>query len=85
MRIDLVLKHLCLAKSRSLARSWCENGLVFINGAVVRASASVRPGDRVAIRHPSHLLTIELRDVPAKQVSKARAPDYYVEVDSGAA
>ncbi|MCH7548260.1 MAG: RNA-binding protein [Candidatus Krumholzibacteriota bacterium] len=85
MRIDLVLKYLCLARSRSLVKSWCENDLVTINGAVARASASVRPGDHVAIRHPSRTLTIELRDVPARQVSKARALDYYVEVDSGAA
>ncbi len=82
MRIDLTLKHLCLAKSRSLVKGWCERKLVTINGRTVSASSSVRPGDRVSIRYATHTLTIELRGVPAKQVSRLEATDYYVEVGS---
>ena len=85
MRIDVLLKHLCLAKSRSLVKGWCERGLVAINGARARASATVREGDRVTIQYASRTVTVELRDIPTGQVSKARAPDYYVEVDSNGA
>ncbi len=82
MRIDLLLKHLCLAKSRSIVKGWCERELVTINGRTARASSSVQPGDRVSIRYATRTLTIELRGVPAKQVSRSEATDYYVEVGS---
>ena len=85
MRIDLTLKHLCLAKSRSLVKGWCERELVTINGRTARASSSVGPGDRISIRFATRTLTIELRDVPVKQVSRSDATDYYIEVGSTAA
>jgi len=81
MRIDLVLKHLCLAKSRSIVKGWCERDLVLINGNTARASSTVRPGDQLTIYYPSRTLIIDLHTVPSKQLSKTTAPEYYEEVE----
>jgi len=77
VRIDLVLKYLCLAKSRSIAKSLCDEGRVSINGSAARAAATVHPGDRVRVRFAERALEIELLEVPAKQASKPDAPRFY--------
>jgi ribosome-associated heat shock protein Hsp15 len=77
MRIDSLLKVLCLVKTRSLARKGCETGNVRINGAVVKPSREALPGDIVEIRRPGHSLVIELLDLPNGQVSKKDSPQYY--------
>jgi len=77
MRLDLVLKFLCLAKSRSAAKVLCDAGDVLINGAVARTAATVHAGDVIAIRAPERALTVEILDVPGKQASKADAPRHY--------
>jgi ribosomal 50S subunit-recycling heat shock protein len=77
MRLDLVLKFLCLAKSRSAAKVLCDHGDVKVNGGVARAATIVHAGDVVAIHAPERALTVELLEVPAKQASKADAPRHY--------
>lgn len=84
MRIDLVLKYLCLAKSRSIAKSLCDEGRVRVNDAVARAAATIHPGDRVAIRLAERTLEVEILEVPERQASRAEAPRYY-RVIAGAA
>lgn len=53
MRIDLVLSRLCLLKTRSQAGRACEEGAVRLNDRPAKASAAVRPGDRVVLLEPS--------------------------------
>ena len=77
MRLDLVLKFLCLAKSRSAAKILCDDGAVRINGAEARAASIVHAGDVIAIRAPERALTVEILDVPGKQASKTDAPRHY--------
>ena len=77
MRIDALLKALCLVKTRSLARKGCETGSVRINGAVVKPSREARPGDIIEIRWPGRTLALELVDLPAGQASKKEAPGHY--------
>jgi len=81
-RLDLVLKHLCLAKSRSMAKSLCDAGRVLVNGTAARASGKVSPGDRVTIQFHGRTVTFEVADVPEKQLSKAVAPDYYRAIET---
>ena len=47
MRVDLILKYLCLVKSRSIAKTLCEKHLVLINGEPARPSARVGAGSVV--------------------------------------
>lgn len=84
MRIDLVLKYLCLAKSRSIARALCDQGRVRLNGDVARAAATVHAGDRVTIRYAERTLEIDVLEVPERQASRPEAPRHY-RVVAGAA
>lgn len=77
MRIDSLLKTLCLVKTRSLARKGCETGSVRIGGAVVKPSRVVMAGDVIEIRQPGHSLVIEILEMPPGQVSKKNAPGFY--------
>ncbi|HPV14900.1 MAG TPA: S4 domain-containing protein, partial [Candidatus Cloacimonadota bacterium] len=42
MRIDLLLNKLCLTKTRSIAKTACDKGLVKLNGKPAKASAIVK-------------------------------------------
>jgi ribosome-associated heat shock protein Hsp15 len=77
MRIDSLLKALCLVKTRSLARKGCETGNVRINGAVVKPSREAAGGDIIEVRRPGHSIVVELLEVPKGQVSKKDAPSHY--------
>jgi ribosome-associated heat shock protein Hsp15 len=77
MRIDSLLKSLCLVKTRSLARKGCETGNVRINGAVVKPSREAVEGDIIEVRRPGHSIVVELLEIPKGQVSKREAPAHY--------
>lgn len=77
MRIDVVLKYLCLARSRSGVKAMCDRGEISVNARIAKASVTVHSGDRVTLVHPTRILTVEIREVPRKQLSKGVAPTYY--------
>jgi ribosomal 50S subunit-recycling heat shock protein len=77
MRIDSLLKTLCLVKTRSLAQKGCETGSVRIGGAVVKSSRIAVVGDLIEIHRPGHSLVVELLEMPPRQVSKKDAPRFY--------
>lgn len=77
MRIDLLLKALCLVRTRSQGQAGCAAGAVRLNGSVVKPSREARPGDVIEIRYPGREIAIELLELPAKQVSKKEAPSFY--------
>ncbi len=82
MRVDLVLKYLCLVKSRSLAKALCESGRVLVDGEPVRPAARLSAGRRVTVQFSQRNLTFELLEVPQKQLSKSAAVDYYRPVET---
>ena len=49
MRIDLFLKEARIIKRRTIAKEYCERGLVLINGKVAKPSAEVKNDDIVNI------------------------------------
>jgi len=77
MRIDLLLKYLCLVKSRSQARRGCDEGAIKLNGRKVSAHKEVKAGDIIEISYPSKELVIAIREVPLKQVSRKDRELYY--------
>jgi ribosomal 50S subunit-recycling heat shock protein len=70
LRADVLLKSLCLVKSRNLGRRGCEEGYVRIGGRDVKPSREVRAGDIVEIRYPGRVLVIEILEVPRKQIAR---------------
>ena len=77
MRIDLALKYLCLAKSRSSVKLLCDQNAVTVNSRPAKASSTIHIGDRISIGFPNRTVTVELLNIPERQLSKAAAPTYY--------
>ena len=77
MRVDLALKYLCLAKSRSSVKTLCDNKLLTINGRAAKPSATLHVDDMITLELASRELTIRLVDIPHKQLSKSIALSYY--------
>lgn len=80
MRVDLALKYLCLVKSRSGVKHLCDDGSLRVNDRPVKASASLRAGDRVTIEYPHGALTIEVIRVPERQLSRQVSVTYYTKL-----
>lgn len=60
MRLDLVLKHSGLIKRRTIAKLYCEKGLVFLNGRVAKPSADVKDGDVMRVIFGKFIYTIKV-------------------------
>lgn len=45
MRLDKYLKNSRLIKRRTIAKEICDNGKIFVNGSVAKASTTVKVGD----------------------------------------
>jgi ribosomal 50S subunit-recycling heat shock protein len=82
MRVDLTLKYLCLVKSRSIAKTLCEKGLVLVDGRTVRPAARPAAGSRVTVHFRKRTVSVELLEIPRKQLSKSAAVDYYRPVET---
>ena len=50
MRIDLFLKETRLIKRRTIAKEFCERGLVMANSKVVKPAYDVKDGDLIEIK-----------------------------------
>jgi len=77
LRLDVLLKSLCLVKSRNIARKGCDGGFIKVNGRSVKPSRDVRIGDVIQIAYPDKILVVEITDIPRGQVSKKDRFDYY--------
>ena len=77
MRVDSLLKALCLVKTRTLARKGCETGSIKLNGRQVKPSGSVSAGDRLEIRYPDRVLVLEVTAIPEGQVSRKERSEYF--------
>ena len=79
MRLDKYLKVSRLIKRRTIANEACDNGRVFVNGRVVKASYEVKPGDRIEIAMGPRTVCVEVVLV-AETVRKDDAAAMYKEV-----
>lgn len=79
MRVDLLLKHLCLVKTRNQGRKGCEAGRVKVNGKAAKPSREVSGGDILEIRYPRKLLVVEVMEMPEGQVVR-KERDRYIRV-----
>lgn len=77
MRIDLLLNKLCLTKTRTIAKTACDKGLVSINGKTAKASSEIREGDLVRFKLYGFDHEIRVDKVPSGNVAKKDATEYY--------
>jgi ribosome-associated heat shock protein Hsp15 len=86
MRFDLALSELRLFKSRAQASVAIQDGAALLNGALVKPSHGVRPGDRITLVGPGGRRTCEVLALPHGSLSRVAArelvrdlPDTYPE------
>ena len=77
MRVDQLLKKLCLIKTRSIAKKACDKNLVLINGKIVKASAAVSADDIVEYSLYGYKNKVKILEVPKGNVSKNNAAKFY--------
>lgn len=76
MRLDKYLKVSRLIKRRTVANEACDAGRVMINGKVAKASAEVKPGDKLTIQFGTREVTVEIVSVE-ETVRKEEAKDMF--------
>lgn len=78
MRLDLFLKSSRLILRRTLAKEFCMNGLVRVNGNTAKSSYNVQKDDEIEIKRHTRTTTVKVLEVPEKkQVSKKDASNLY--------
>ncbi|EZP74871.1 MULTISPECIES: RNA-binding S4 domain-containing protein [Anoxybacillaceae] len=63
MRLDKFLKVSRLIKRRTLAKEVADQGRITINGAVAKASSTVKIGDELTIQFGQKRLTVRVIDL----------------------
>ncbi|MCR4911279.1 MAG: RNA-binding S4 domain-containing protein [Bacilli bacterium] len=57
MRIDLFLKETRIIKRRTIAKEFCERGLVSVNDKVVKPAFDIKEGDKFSVKLGNKILT----------------------------
>lgn len=83
MRLDKYLKVSRLIKRRTVANEACDNGRILLNGRAAKASAEVKPGDRIQVNLGARPLCVEVLAV-AEAVRKDDASAMYREIPAQA-
>ncbi|MDO5608663.1 MAG: RNA-binding S4 domain-containing protein [Capnocytophaga sp.] len=76
MRIDKYLWCVRYYKTRNMATEACGKGHIRINGAIVKASREVYPGDKISLRKNQINYELKVLDIPNSRVG-AKLTDLY--------
>lgn len=80
MRIDKFLNTTNILKRRSIAQDMVENGLVSINGVIVKSSKDVKIGDIIEIKFLEYTKKYEILSIPeSKNIPKNQKQNYIKE------
>lgn len=63
MRIDKFLKVSRLIKRRTVANEACDAGRILVNGKVVKASYTVKPGDIIEISFGNKSVKVQVEEL----------------------
>ena len=81
MRIDKYLNAVNITKRRTVAQDMISNGVVSINGKVVKASKNVEIGDTITIAYLKADKRYEVLQIPVtKSTPKSKQADYIKEL-----
>jgi len=82
MRFDVALFELRLFKSRSAASVAIQDGGALLNGAVVKPSHGVKPGDHITLVAPGSRRALEVVELPRAGLSREAARALLREVET---
>lgn len=74
-RIDKWLWAARIYKTRTLASDACKNGRITINGAQVKPSRTVKPGDEVGVKKSPITYTFRVKQAIEKRVGAKLVPE----------
>jgi ribosome-associated heat shock protein Hsp15 len=78
LRIDKLLWHLRLAKSRTLAQNWVQAGYMRVNGKrVLHSHLLIHLGDVITLPRGDDILTIRIDQIPARRGPAPEAQKCY--------
>ncbi|MBO8164882.1 MAG: RNA-binding S4 domain-containing protein [Brevibacillus sp.] len=78
MRLDKFLKVSRLIKRRTLAKEVCDQGRVEINDRPAKASSTVKPGDKLAIRFGQKVVVVRVEAIKENPRKEEAASLYQV-------
>ncbi len=78
MRIDKFINAVNLTKRRTVAQDMIANGVVQINGKVVKASKNVEVGDVITLVYLNGEKAYEVLQIPATKSTPKSKQDEYV-------
>ncbi|MFT8872650.1 MAG: RNA-binding S4 domain-containing protein [Sporolactobacillus sp.] len=76
MRLDKFLKVSRLIKRRTLAKEFADQGRVFVNGAVGKASSDIQIGDELTLRFGQRQMSVRVIGLK-ETVKKEEAESLY--------
>ena len=81
MRIDKFLNSVNITKRRAISEDMCKNGVVSINGVVVKPAKDVKVGDIITINYLEKTIKYEVLQIPeSKTIPKTKQNEYVREV-----
>lgn len=81
MRIDKFLNCVNITKRRAISEDMCKNGVVSINGIVVKPAKDAKVGDIITISYLEKMVKYEVLQIPTtKTISKSQQHEYVKEV-----
>jgi len=81
MRVDKFLNSVNITKRRAVSDDMCKNGVVEINGKVVKAAKDVKVGDRVTINYLQKTVSYEVLQIPTtKTIPKSKQSEFVHEL-----
>ncbi len=77
MRLDKYLKLTRILKRRTQAKELCDEGKIYIDNRVAKASTSIKVGQIVTINFKRRKVIFEVLNVPEGSVRKSEADTLY--------
>lgn len=81
MRIDKFLNSVNITKRRAVSEDMCKNGVIRINGIVVKPAKDVKVGDIITVSYLEKALQYEVLQIPeSKTIPKTKQNEYVREI-----
>lgn len=73
----MILNKLCFVKSRNIAKTLCDKGMVLINDQPAKASNMVNEDDIITFSIYDYRTVVKILAIPKRNVPKKDSGEYY--------